>query len=220
MTGKSPIKQFALTREIVATSEAGREVAVTETSTDFEDTPRLFDLAETAMGQWPGIWKATSMSSQPIFPAEWGHAPTTHDAYWHRVEAMTDRADEAGILGTLHLRHVAVGWLPLLEHAVAGLAGLMQHPEHRLAALRIIQIKEKFGALRFYIEPTGSRRAIASASQIVDWAELNSQNRCMLTGMPGALRRGDWFLTLSDKAVRLRDADPKAFAARVYPAFS
>ncbi len=86
--------------------------------------------------------------------------------------------------------------------------------------LRITQIKEKFGTLRFYVETTGSQHGCARVGQIKAWVELCCEGRCILAGMPGRLRKDGWMLTLSDEALRLRDADPEAFAARIYPAIS
>ncbi|WP_145953463.1 hypothetical protein [Oceaniglobus indicus] len=149
-----------------------------------------------------------SVNMSPVFPAPTGSAPRSGMEYQRRVEAMTSLADGAGILGSESIRHIPNGWVPLMERAISGLSALMTRPEDRPVAINILQTKEKFGTLRLYAERTGSRNARACVTQILFWAEICSATRCMLNGEPGTLRHGDWVLTLSDDAVRLRKTDP------------
>lgn len=214
---KCPIEDFALKRSVDMRSDTGREVMFCEISTAKEADPGLYSLAKAAVAHWPGNWDMISVRMRPVFPAPWGGAPGSADEYHRRIEAMTRQADEAGILGSGWVRHVPTGWVPLMERAVSGLAALMTQPDDRPVAISIRQVKEKFGTLRFYAEGTGSRDACACVGQILAWAEICSENRCMLTGAPGTLRRGGWLLTLSDDAVCLRETDPEAFAAWLYP---
>ncbi|WP_099824240.1 hypothetical protein [Oceaniglobus indicus] len=217
MGGGSQINRFAVKREVHVRS-GDRDVIFAETSAEAEATPDLFALAEQAMSTWPGTWAIAAVRATPVTPPRWGNAPRSPAEYQRRVCALCNLAEDAGILGTEHLRHIPAGWLSVLECAMAGLSDVMRQPEHRPIAIRITQIKEKFGTLRFYVETTGRQYARARVGQIKAWAELCSAGRCMLTGMPGRLRKGSWMLTLSDEALRLRDADPEAFAARIHPA--
>lgn len=217
MKTRNPIAQFALVREIGLRSDDEREITLTETSTSFEAEPNLFDLATRASEAWPRKWTPTSFRTKPLFPAPWGDAPQSSTEYVRRVTTMVEQARTNGILDAERLMHPPAGWLPVVEHAMAGLGALMRHPGNRPAAVRVIQLKEKFGTLRLYIDAIGSRNACAKADQIAQWAELCSENRCMLSGQPGVLRRGSWVLTLSDAAENLRKTDPDTFSRRLYP---
>lgn len=208
---------FAIRSEIDLRGPAGRTITMIETTGDGVVRPALHALAMQAADVWPGQWRIASLCAAPVCPAPAGGAPRSGRAYLDRVDLMRAQADEAGIDGAEWLREMPVGWLPVLETAVAGLAALKSRPDNRPAVLRIAQAKEKMGTLRFYLDATGSREFQARVFQIANWAELCSQNRCMLTGMPGRLREGEWLLTLSDEALRLRIADPDSFAARLYP---
>ncbi len=209
--------KFALKRSVHVQREDGREVTFCEISMKREATPHLYDLASAAITSWPGKWSLISVNTTPRFPAPWGGAPRSSIEYHNRIAAMVTQAEEAKILGAKRVGDVPTGWVPVIERAVSGLVELMAHPSDRPAAITIRQVKEKFGTLRFYVEGTGSSKARACVTQITTWAEICSENRCILTGAPGTLRQGGWLLTLSDDAVRLREADPQAFAARLYP---
>lgn len=217
MQPRNPIAQFALVREIRLRSRDEREITLTETSSSFEAEPTLYALATQASEAWSGDWQPASYRTTPVFPTPWGEAPQSGAEYAQRVAAMVAQARTNGILDAYRLMHPPAGWLPVVERAVAGLGALMRHPVERPAAVRVIQLKEKFGTLRLSIDAHGSRNARAKAFQITHWAELCSENRCMLTGQPGILRRGSWVLTLSDAAAELRNTDPDAFSRRLYP---
>lgn len=188
-----------------------------ETSFEAEGEPGLYRLAASAALAWPGTWTITSISAAPVIAAPWGGAPHTIAEYRRRVERMLQDVATAGITGSEWLRHPPSGWLPVLEISVKGLVALKTRPENHLASVGVGQIKEKFGRLRLYASAIGNRRLQAAVAQICAWAELCCENRCMMTGMPGTLRQGDWLLTLSDEARELQVSDPDTFAARLYP---
>ena len=60
--------------------------------------------------------------------------------------------------------------------------------------VEILQIKEKFGTLRFYVG--GASDEIHDA---IDEAERLSEITCERCGEPGTLRRNSWLATLCDK---------------------
>src|SRR3972149_5872890 len=57
----------------------------------------------------------------------------------------------------------------------------------------IYQVKEKYGALRFYI---GS--APQWVNNLIHWAEVDSQKTCEICGQPGRARGEYWIKTLCD----------------------
>lgn len=57
----------------------------------------------------------------------------------------------------------------------------------------ILQIKEKFGGLRFYVG--GASEELLEA---IDRAEEESYKTCEVCGEPGVPRRGGWIRTLCD----------------------
>lgn len=64
----------------------------------------------------------------------------------------------------------------------------------------IFQVKQKFGGLRFYYEPsTGDHAKVAQMAALTRDAERASYTICEKTGQPGTLkRRNGWYQTLSD----------------------
>lgn len=79
------------------------------------------------------------------------------------------------------------GWIPTLEKLMVRLTGLGMKPE------AVLQIKEKFGALRFYIS-NGTEEMHDAIMQ----AENASSQICEDCGEPGRLREGAWLKTLCD----------------------
>ena len=60
--------------------------------------------------------------------------------------------------------------------------------------LTIMQIKEKFGGLRFYYGPMDDE-----VDAMVEAAEKQSYRTCEVCGGPGMLRDGGWLQTLCDE---------------------
>jgi hypothetical protein len=82
----------------------------------------------------------------------------------------------------------------------------------RIGGIACVQVKEKFGGLRFYLEseppivdmfgPSGitSLRSLPNniAGELVRACEEASFLVCLYCGAPGILRRGGWWRTLCD----------------------
>jgi hypothetical protein len=82
------------------------------------------------------------------------------------------------------------GWLPLLERAVAMAEPLI--PAASLDHIKTLQIKEKFGTLRWYF-----RTAPVGLDGVLRLAERTSLCCCQACGAPGELRmRHGWWATL------------------------
>lgn len=85
------------------------------------------------------------------------------------------------------------GWTDLL----IGLCNQLEHvvgPE-----FKVLQVKEKFGSLRFY-----AAGANEEARKLIDAAEDMSSNICEECGAAGRLRGGRWYKTLCDEHERKR----------------
>ncbi len=61
--------------------------------------------------------------------------------------------------------------------------------------VHLVQVKEKFGGLRFYIDGTKNEEVW----KVISEAEERSFHICEKCGKPGTLREGGWLLTLCDK---------------------
>jgi hypothetical protein len=130
-----------------------------------------------------------------------------------------DRSDWARRAGELadrpwiggHARNCPAGWLPLLERAVAQAERSVNGTQ--LEGCRTNQIKEKFGALRWYLSSN------ELLSVIVDFAELTSHWTCLVCGTEGRLRTDrNWLLTLCDAHDQLdRGGDALALSRLAYP---
>lgn len=86
------------------------------------------------------------------------------------------------------------GWEPLLREASAKIEALiLAYPEDQRPNFRALQVKEKFGTLRFYIRGDSQMQAIANE------AERKSSSVCEECGAPGVLREGSWIRTTCDE---------------------
>lgn len=85
------------------------------------------------------------------------------------------------------LNHVGKGWHPIVNSLIDDLFTLGWNGV-------LIQIKEKFGGLRFYVG--AGNEAIWNRIQ---QAENKSFKICEECGKPGELRYGGWMRTLCDK---------------------
>lgn len=92
------------------------------------------------------------------------------------------------LFSSTHLREIAClpGWLNLIDELCRTLKiHLDSHPD--VPQAKVLQVKEKFGGLRFYFSDgdTACRGAVAAA-------EERSLSTCEVCGQTGALREGRW----------------------------
>ncbi|HZD53321.1 MAG TPA: hypothetical protein VE175_09750 [Woeseiaceae bacterium] len=86
------------------------------------------------------------------------------------------------------------GWFDLLDTLCAQLANLKPASgDGDLPPLTAVQVKEKFGTLRFYVGPC-SDEALA----LIDFAEAMSSKICETCGNRGRTRGTSWLKTLCD----------------------
>ena len=90
-----------------------------------------------------------------------------------------------------HLECVGKGWhplvLPLIEQCEA-------------EDVKVFQVKEKFGGLRFYTDGNTSEKL----NHAIDSAEVACAKTCEECGAPGTLRTGGWLKTLCDEHAKGR----------------
>jgi len=89
-------------------------------------------------------------------------------------------------------RECGAGWNSLIDP-------LIKLCEER--GITILQIKEKFGGLRFYVSAVPSQRVGAPADilEAIEKAEDASVTICEMCGEPGKVRGGAWIKTLCDR---------------------
>ncbi len=97
------------------------------------------------------------------------------------------------------------GWFTLVYSVCALMNGHTTSAAYKGPAVKILQIKEKFGALRIYYE--GGDDYINGA---VDLAEMLSTKICDVTGAPGTLCRkpSGWLQTLCPAEAEKLQAHP------------
>lgn len=95
---------------------------------------------------------------------------------------------------------VGDGWFNILDELCAVLE------KHGVVAM---QIKEKFGTLRFYINNLTPDLKFDTKSEevwdAIDKAERKSATTCEQCGAEGKLRKGGWLVTLCDKCHKERE---------------
>lgn len=98
-------------------------------------------------------------------------------------------------------KEVGPGWAGIIERLVADLFVLGWNGE-------VLQAKEKFGGLRFYITtlPTWSAPPNENALKTrINEAADESYKTCEECGVPGLPRRGGWVKTLCDEHAKGRE---------------
>lgn len=93
------------------------------------------------------------------------------------------------------------GWLKLIDQLSADITALDEKNGTQTIA---VQVKEKFGGLRFYIE--GGSDAI---HDLIDAAENESLKTCEMCGEPGERRGGGWISTECDACWAKKQAKEK-----------
>ena len=87
------------------------------------------------------------------------------------------------------------GWFDLLRRLCERLESVVTEAEKRSGPpFRVLQVKEKFGSLRFY--PNYSNDAIAA---LFGDAEVESTRTCEICGKPGIRRIAGWIRTRCDE---------------------
>lgn len=107
---------------------------------------------------------------------------------WRVGPGMNDAPDTERYSGADGV--VGDGWVDILDRLARDLVALGWDR-------RVFQIKEKFGALRFYIG--GAHKSLHDRVTV---AEIESASTCEVCGAAGAcLRMRGWLKTLCDKCV-------------------
>ena len=94
------------------------------------------------------------------------------------------------------------GWFKLVDQLSADITALDKKNGSETIA---VQVKEKFGGLRYYVE-SGSD----AVYDLIDAAEEESLKTCEMCGEPGELRGVGWVSTMCDKCWAKTQAKEKA----------
>ena len=116
--------------------------------------------------------------------------------------AVFQNMDDSGISS------LPTGWYNILYNLCEELTPILieerskitEDPEQPLFS--VLQIKEKFGGLRFYyMMNTENRELYNNIQKLIDIAEDKSYDICQITGKPRTLcKKGCHFMTLSEEA--------------------
>lgn len=170
------------------------------------DQPRNEGLEDQLEALFPDSWRFRYRWYRPVERLPPGAPPPEWRAeilggLRRRLTAMGTRAR----ISSTHFRTAGCGsrraWLPVSAWAREG------------EQIRIQSIKEKLGTLWCYVY--GSARL----ERLCRWAQCQSEERCMATGMPGETRvEYGRVLTLSDEMYVLFERDPAGLQDRMYRA--
>ena len=176
----------------------------------------LDSLADRLVDVLPEGWSARKGIAGLRHPPPPEPPGATRASHWFRADALERSLGTITLTGADLIRSLPAGWMTPAEIAISAIADrLGREPAGQF---RLRDVKEKFGALRFYYDVKGSDRLLVDLRTIVDWMCLSSEERCMVTGQPGT--RDDtlgWVLTLSEEMRALRRAEPERFLRLLYP---
>ncbi|UBF28542.1 hypothetical protein K9N68_12075 [Kovacikia minuta CCNUW1] len=115
--------------------------------------------------------------------------------YWGRHLPVTENLMSFGFC-------CGDGWFELLYSLSQQIQNYnLQHPEIPVIA---IQVKEKFGGLRFYVD-----QSVLEIEAAIAEAELKSLQICEITGRPGRLhRRNGYYQTVCSEKARELGFEP------------
>jgi hypothetical protein len=111
---------------------------------------------------------------------------------------------------------VGEGWWPILESLCANIQSHVDWKQEQkdkysrgegCPQVKVVQVKEKFGGLRFYYD--GGDETI---SGMVRMAEVWADASCEKCGKPGVRRGGGWIRTLCDEHEAEHQAEQKRYA--------
>lgn len=91
------------------------------------------------------------------------------------------------------------GWFPILDDLCKNLQEVCDREGFQVIA---VQVKEKFGGLRFYIGPGNDE-----IFDLIDKAQNKSHEVCETCGEPGKIRGHMWLYCACDKHTREEDKD-------------
>jgi hypothetical protein len=87
------------------------------------------------------------------------------------------------------------GWFDILWRLCGDLEPLVAQLEQEIGCqFEVLQVKEKFGGLRFYVNHKND-----AIRQRIEAAIQESLHTCEVCGQPGRLREDDWIKTLCDE---------------------
>jgi len=84
---------------------------------------------------------------------------------------------------------IGEGWAPLIDR-------IYDYADELGVQMTILQVKEKFGGLRFYF--AAHEQVYPSIEKVVNECEDESLKICESCGKPGSLRGSSWVMTLCD----------------------
>lgn len=93
------------------------------------------------------------------------------------------------------------GWHKLIHNLTRQLDEIRKG--RKLKDLEAVQIKEKFGGLRYYIQG-GNQEAY----DLISKAEEESYHICEKCGKPGKLRTKGWYYTLCNSCQKKKETNP------------
>jgi hypothetical protein len=162
-------------------------------------------------------WMPDAEPTMPLFLPENPEAliQSVKDDYRARLSVMLDRLANAHVIGGQEAGSVPYGWLMLAEILVESFEKALElFPD---GAIKIVQIKEKFGSLRLYVKAEGPEDFRELVDRSTNWVTAASTGRCAVTGRKGQIVDNAWLLCLCSEAQFWRANYPATFNALVYP---
>ena len=139
--------------------------AIGTVPTEDEDQA-LAVVAQALSASLPEGWSARPSIAglrHPPPPEPSGITPATH---WARIDTLKRSFGTITLTGADLIRSLPAGWMTPAEIAIPAIVDrLGREPSARF---RLGDVKEKFGALRFYYDAEGSDRLLADLRTIVD----------------------------------------------------
>jgi len=96
---------------------------------------------------------------------------------------------------------------------------LVDRLEQTLVPFSISQIKQKFGALRFYVEAPRNHAESKEFFRMIQEAEQKSESICELCGFAGKARSFVYIMTLCDECVEFKKMEDWRFQLKPPDAF-
>lgn len=100
---------------------------------------------------------------------------------------------------------IGIGWFESIKYLCIELEKLLSKQLDEGKGFQIVQVKEKFGCLRVYVDyPTNNDKLHIDIDKLISVTEQKCSTICEVCGDTGTLRTNGWWKTLCDNCTQKR----------------
>jgi len=175
----------------------------------FEKYPKIFGQKDLPMTQTAMCWGISCGDGwYNIIDTLCGHLQYLVDNPHEEIE-MYQRWIEDEEKKNEPRKEMNSGYIPSSQEKIEGYKDRIEEQKEKIIPqLEAVQVKEKYGSLRFYLSGYPMQPEIdAKVTAYINFAESMSYVTCEQCGMPGEQRGGHWVFTLCEACENARSEE-------------